>query len=292
MLREIVRIDESKCDGCGDCVPVCAEGALQVIDGKVRLISDLFCDGLGACLGHCPQGAITIEVREAEPYDERKVMETIVIGGANVIRAHLLHLKEHGETEYLNLALDYLNQHGIPNPLNDHKEVKQKEFCGCPGSQTMSFEPKKSATGDKGYQNSISHLRQWPIQLHLVPPRAPYYQGAHLLLTADCVPFAYSNFHHNVLQGHSLAIACPKLDSNKEMYVEKLKSMIDGSMIRSITVAIMQVPCCSGLYHLADEAIRLAQRDIPLNVVVFGIDGSVMEDSRSPSQRAQITLTS
>lgn len=276
MLRKIVKIDESKCDGCGDCVPSCAEGALQIIDGKARLISDLFCDGLGACLGYCPQEAITIEEREAEPYDERQVMDYIIKGGANVIKAHLHHLKEHNELEYLNTALTYLEEKGIENPMNGGFDKPIEVKCGCPGSQTIQLEVLNDEAEEEGERTS--QLRQWPVQLHLVSPRAPYFQNAELLLTADCVPFAYADFHKDYLKGKGLAIACPKLDSNKQIYLEKLVAMIDESQIKSINVLIMQVPCCSGLSNLAQQAVNMALRKVPINYVVFGINGGVLEE--------------
>ena len=233
MLRKIVKIDEEKCDGCGECVPNCHEGALQIIDDKARLISDLFCDGLGACIGHCPQGAIIIEEREAEPYDETKVMEYIVKGGRDVIIAHLKHLLEHNETVYYNEAVQYLNDNGIENPLNGNR-LQPQQFSGCPGSKAMSFERTETKNLESGKRQS--HLTQWPIQLHLVSPFAQYYKNSDLLLAADCVGFAYADFHKDFLEGKSIAIACPKLDSNKQVYLDKLTSMINESNIKSIKI--------------------------------------------------------
>jgi ferredoxin len=277
MLRKIVKIDEERCDGCGDCVPNCHEGALQIIDGKARLISDLFCDGLGACIGHCPQGAITIEEREAEPYDEKKVMEYIVRGGKNVIIAHLKHLLEHNETDYYKEAVEYLNENGIENPLNGKSGSQSKQFTGCPGSMAMSFESNISEEDESGKRRS--HLRQWPVQLHLVSPQASYFNNSDLLLAADCIPFAYADFHKDFLNGKSLAIACPKLDTNKQVYLDKLISMINDSNLKSITVMIMQVPCCSGLLQLAKMANESADRKIPINSVVIGIKGEVLQET-------------
>lgn len=273
MLREIIKIDEELCNGCGDCVPNCFEGALQVIDGKVRLISDLFCDGLGACIGHCPEGALTIEKREAEPYDEYTVMETIVKGGPNVIKAHLEHLKEHEEYEFLKQGLAYLREHGIPAP--ELENTSQASACGCPGTQEMELEPENTETETVRIP---SKLKQWPIQLHLVPPTAPYFQNSHLLLTADCVPFAYPNYHTDFLDSKSLAIACPKLDTNQNIYLEKLIAMITQANIQSITVLIMQVPCCSGLYRLAQEAIQTSGRNIELHAKVIGVRGEILQE--------------
>jgi len=276
LLRKIVKIDEERCDGCGDCVPNCHEGALQIIDGKARLISDLFCDGLGACIGHCPQVAITIEEREAEPYDEKNVMEYIVSGGKNVIIAHLKHLLEHNEKDYYKEAVAYLIENGIENPLNGKSESQPKHFTGCPGSMAMSFEPNISEEDESGKRQS--HLQQWPVQLHLVSPYASYFNNSDLLLAADCVPFAYADFHKDFLNGKNLAIACPKLDTNKQVYLDKIISMINESNLKSITVMIMQVPCCSGLLQLAKMANESAERKIPVNVVVVGVNGEILQE--------------
>lgn len=276
MLRKIIKIDEDKCDGCGNCVPECHEGALQIIDGKARLISDLFCDGLGACLGNCPLGALTIEEREAEPYDEKKVMNYIIKGGANVIIAHLKHLRDHEEFEYLREALEYLRDNGIENPLSQNDLQKKKSRCGCPGSQEMSIDNNSEYDDQEGVR--VSHLRQWPIQLHLVSPQAAYFRNSNLLLAADCCGFAYPDFHKDFLKGKSLAIACPKLDSNKEVYLDKLITMINESNLESITVLIMQVPCCNGLAQLAQQAVEHANREIPIHVVVIGIEGNILQE--------------
>ncbi len=275
MIRKIVKIDEALCDGCGDCVPSCHEGALQIIDGKARLISDLFCDGLGACLGYCPTGAITIEEREAEPYNERKVMEYIVNGGSNVIKAHLEHLIEHDEMEYFQQAVEYLSEKGIVNPLAGERRVASNQRGGCPGSHQFSFEPTNGSdeTGKRG-----SRLTQWPVQLHLISPYANYFQNSDLLLAADCCAFAYGDFHKDFMNGKSIAIACPKLDENQQIYLDKLVEMIKVSELRSITVTIMQVPCCSGLYQLAANAIETSGKNIPLRVVVIGVNGEVIKD--------------
>jgi NAD-dependent dihydropyrimidine dehydrogenase PreA subunit len=277
MFRKIIQINEDKCNGCGDCVPNCAEGALQIIDGKARLISDLFCDGLGACLGHCPTGAISVIEREAEPYDERKVMEYIIKGGKNVIYAHLKHLKEHNEVSFLKEAEDFLVERGIPNPLIfEEFESHSKSICGCPGSESRTIEAVNSVEEDAGHRSS--QLRQWPIQLHLVSPNANYFQNSDLLLAADCCSFAYGDFHKDFMKGKSVAIACPKLDSNKQVYFDKIITMINESNLKSIHVIIMQVPCCSGLLQLAQQAIEMAERAIPLRAVVVGINGELLKD--------------
>jgi len=278
MLRKIIKIDEGKCDGCGVCVPSCAEGALQVIDSKVRLISDLFCDGLGACLGECPTNALTIEEREAEPYDEKKVMEYIVRGGRNVIKAHLEHMRDHKEFEYLRQAKEYLVENDLEVPeLTVKKPAPPKhEACGCPGSATMELEEQEDNADESGARPS--RLTQWPIQLHLVSPQAPYYQNSDLLLAADCAGFAHPDFHKEYLKGKSLAIACPKLDSNQEIYKQKLVSMINESNLKSLHVLIMQVPCCSGLFQLAKQSVEDSDRRIPIHATVIGVDGSIMQE--------------
>lgn len=273
MLRKIIQIEEDKCDGCGSCVPECHEGALQIIDGKARLISDLFCDGLGACLGHCPTGALTIVEREAEPYNERKVMDYIVKGGPNVIKAHLKHLRDHKEFEFLTQAIDYLNDHAIAIPVLEEVVEEKHTSCGCSGSQAQSFESNEAE--EEGQRQS--HLTQWPIQMHLVSPTAAYYRNSDLLLAADCCAFSYGDFHKDFMKGKSVAIACPKLDSNKQVYLDKLISMIKDANVKSITVVIMQVPCCSGLAQLAQQAAEHAGIEIPITVVVIGVQGEILQ---------------
>ncbi|MBM3253373.1 MAG: 4Fe-4S dicluster domain-containing protein [Candidatus Omnitrophica bacterium] len=284
--RKIIKIDEAKCNGCGLCIPNCPEGALQVIDGKARLISDLFCDGLGACIGHCPQGAITIEEREAVEYDERRVMENIVKQGSNVIKAHLQHLKDHNQMQYLNQAIDYLREKGIKNPFDElskeevssHKHTVDKHnLSGCPGSKMQDFKSKNEAIQEETGKRQ-SQLRQWPIQLHLVSPLAPYYQKADVLLSADCVAYTVGDFHKDYLKGKSIAIACPKLDEGKEVYVEKIKSLIDDAKINTLTVMIMQVPCCGGLVSIAQQALEQAKRKIPIKSIVVSLQGDILSE--------------
>jgi ferredoxin len=275
--RKIIKIDEGKCNGCKLCIPNCPEGAIQMIDGKARLISDLFCDGLGACLGHCPQGAITIEEREAEPYDEKKVMTNIVKQGKNTIKAHLLHLKEHGETKYLQQALDYLRGNGIENPMLE--EIRAGHgMGGCPGSRIFDFRQKHPDTEADESGKRPSELRQWPIQLHLISPQAPYYQKADLLLAADCTAFTLGDFHKDFLKGKALAIACPKLDEGKDIYVEKITSLIDEAKINTLTVIIMQVPCCGGLLAIAEEALNKSKRKIPIKAIVVSLQGEILSE--------------
>lgn len=334
MKREIISIDEDLCNGCGECVPNCHEGALQIIDGKARLISDLMCDGLGACIGHCPEGAITIEKREAEPYDEIKVMQQIVTKGKNTVIAHLGHLKEHGEKGFLQQGVRYMleNQdkldfnpdevleavHNMPMSKNasagkdavpqsheghghhghhehhghhghhEHHEHHGHKHghghseegggaCGCAGSKTQTFAPIPAAAAASP-QNTPSALTHWPVQMHLINPRASHFQGSHLLLAADCTAFSLGSFHPSFLQGKTLAIACPKLDSNREVYVEKLKILIDESQIDMMTVMIMEVPCCGGLLQMAEMAVSQCTRQIPVKLIIVSVDGKIQQE--------------
>ncbi len=281
MKRKIIRIDEEKCDGCGQCMPGCPEGALQMIDGKARLVSDLFCDGLGACLGHCPQGAITIEEREAVPYDERQVIAGIAKQGKAVIEAHLRHLKDHNETTYLQQAYDYLREQGLiasQSAPNSRPHPASFKTGGCPGSQTVSFGACSSSTEQqKPAVSQSSRLTHWPIQLHLISPQAPHFRGSDLLVAADCVPFALGGFHEEHLKGKTLAIACPKLDSGQEVYLEKLTSLVDDAEVKSLTVMIMQVPCCSGLLHLARRSVAQSRRKVPVQFQVIGLRGEILQ---------------
>jgi NAD-dependent dihydropyrimidine dehydrogenase PreA subunit len=278
--RKIIKINEELCNGCAACIPNCPEGAMQVIDGKARLISDIFCDGLGACIGHCPQDAIITEERDAAPYNEKKVMENIIKAGDNTILAHLNHLKDHGETTYLKQALEFLKEKNIKVPIKENLPTSH-HACGCPGAKTMDFsretKERKTETGDRQ-----SHLSQWPVQLHLVSPNASYFQGSDVLLVADCVAYALGDFHKDYLQGHSLAIACPKLDSNLESYLEKLTELLDNAQIKSLTVLTMEVLCCRGLLALAQQARSQATRTIPLKSFVVGIKGTILKEETIP----------
>ncbi len=272
--RKIVNIDESKCNGCGLCVPNCQEGALQMIDNKARLISDLFCDGLGACIGHCPQGAITIEEREAEPYDERKVMEdNIVPKGENTIKAHMSHLKEHGAMKYFDEAVDYLNEKGISIPDLGGNEKMGDLPCGCPGTAMREVKHDNETNAGNNTEQT-SALTQWPVQMNLLPPQAPFFENSHLLVAADCVPFATPNFHSKLLNGKSLVIGCPKLD-DIEGYTEKLTEIFKLNKIKSVTVAIMEVPCCYGMYAAVEQAVENSGKQIPVIKEVIGVNGEI-----------------
>lgn len=296
MKREIVKIDDELCNGCGLCIPNCHEGALQVIDGKVRLISDLLCDGLGACLGHCPEGAISIEEREALPYDEIEVIKDMIPKGKNLIIAHLQHLKEHGEFEFLKQGVTYLEQHqnefdfdfnevrykvhnNIKNDMNNlnHPHDHGNSKCGCPGSKMIVYdnEPESENVNTAPVK---SELRQWPVQMHLVNPMAPYFREADVVFAADCVAFAIGDFHQKYLKGKSLAIACPKLDSEMDIYVDKLVSMIEDAKINTLTLMIMEVPCCGGLVQMAKTALSKSSRKIPLKSIKVGLRGDILSE--------------
>jgi len=255
MIREIVKIDEEKCDGCGLCVPACAEGAIKIVDGKARLLADNLCDGLGACLGHCPKDAIIIEKRTADEFDEEAVEN---------------HLK------------------GIDRePAAHHAPAAAAHGGGCPSARVMNFPsaggcpsaavkqhsaPAVSDGGTAGQRPS--ELRQWPVQMHLVPPSAPFLQGAELLLAADCVPFAYADFHKDMLKGKALLIGCPKLDDG-QAYLDKLTAMLQHNEIKSLTVVVMEVPCCSGLRMIAEKAVAASGKAVPVNIVTVGIQGNL-----------------
>ena len=277
--REIITIDEEKCNGCGNCIPGCPEGALQIIDNKARLVSDLFCDGLGACIGDCPEGAISVIEREAEPYDEIKVIKNITKQGKNVIKAHLEHLKNHGETRFLKQAIDYLEENGIENPLE--VEVKEEASedklpCGCPGSSVRDMRDDERETEENTEVSQKSELKQWPVQIHLVPVNAPFFDGADLLITADCVPFAYGNFHRDFLKGKILLMGCPKLD-DAGFYRDKITDIFKENDIKSITVVLMEVPCCFGLVKLVSDALAESGKDIPIEDITVKVNGEIRE---------------
>jgi len=276
MKRKIIKIDEKICNGCGECIPNCPEGALQIIDGKARLISDLFCDGLGACIGECPIGAISVEEREAEPYNEAKVMVNVVNGGPNVIKAHLKHLKDHNETEFYNQAVEYLKENDIEIP-----EIKEKTIpFACPGMKLVDNRkkiprpPLEKGDLDNNEERS-SELRQWPTQLHLLNPQASYFQDADLLVAADCVPFTLNGFHETYLRGKTLLHFCPKLDNSYEEYVNKLVQIFTLNNIKSITLLRMEVPCCGGTVATVNAALEKAGKNIAINDIIISLDGKI-----------------
>jgi NAD-dependent dihydropyrimidine dehydrogenase PreA subunit len=286
MKRDILKIDEDLCNGCGQCVPNCHEGALQVIDGKVRLVSELMCDGLGACIGYCPEGAITIETREAEPYNETKVMEQMISRGKNTIIAHLKHLKDHGETGFLQEGVNYLKSNRsklnfdlmeVTHEVHNHGNHQGNGGGGCPGSRAVVIE-KPTTDEPSDTADQPSELRQWPVQLHLLNPNAPYLRGADLLLAADCVAFSMGNFHSRHLKGKSLAIACPKLDHGTDIYIEKLSAMIDMAKVNTITVMMMEVPCCGGLLQMVRNATLKTERKVPVKQMIISLSGKVLAE--------------
>ncbi|MBN2280754.1 MAG: 4Fe-4S binding protein [Candidatus Marinimicrobia bacterium] len=275
MKRKIIRINEEKCNGCGLCIPDCPEGALQMIDDKARLVSDLFCDGLGACIGNCPQDAIEVEEREALPYDERRVMEeNIIKAGTNTIKAHLKHLFDHGEFGYYNTAIEVLKKHNLPIPQLEEKP----QSCAtgqCPGSKPMSFKEIYSPQPKPQPDPLPSELQTWPTQLQLMHPMAGYLKKADLLIAADCTPFAYANFHQDFIKGKVLVNFCPKLDQTIDHYIEKLTLMFQNNDIKSITIVRMEVPCCGGIEMIVRQALEKANSNLQLEVKVISIKGEV-----------------
>jgi len=286
MKRTVIKIDESLCNGCGNCVEGCHEGALQLIDGKAVMISELYCDGLGACIGECPVGAIELIEKEAEPYNEIAVMERISPKGEKVVLAHLMHLKNHGETEWFNQGIEWCSRNNFKIDVPGLSEIKkepeakqEKMACGCPGSMERDFTKVKVASPAAGLvEKGVSELRQWPVQLHLLNPMAGFFQSADVLLASDCSAFTHGSFHSEFLKNKILAIACPKLDSNTQSYVEKLKAMIDDSKINTLTVLMMEVPCCGGLLQIAKAAREKASRNIPIKAIVISIKGEILNE--------------
>jgi Pyruvate/2-oxoacid:ferredoxin oxidoreductase delta subunit len=282
MRRKIIDIDEKKCTGCGNCIPDCPEGAIQIIDGKARLISDLFCDGLGACIGTCPEGAICVVEREAGEYNEKTVMENIAKQGIPVIRAHLEHLVAHRQAEYYRQAIEFLNDHKIPIPPNKgpacHEGSGQghNPYAICPGSAPQNILRELHAEEKKISGRTGSELRQWPVQLQLLNPSATYFENADLLISADCIPFAYGDFHTDFLKDKIVIMFCPKLDKDLDGYITKLAEIFTLHAIKSITVARMEVPCCGGVRFVVDKALEKAGRNIPVSEKTISIQGHIL----------------
>lgn len=235
-LRNIVKIDEEKCTGCGLCVTACAEGAIKIIDGKARLASEIYCDGLGACIGHCPEDAITIEQREAEEFDEEATKEYLA---------------------------------------REKNAQIQTDFV-CPGMAAKELRRRDVPEGAAQGGTVPSQLGQWPVQLKLVSPHAPYFADADLLLVADCVPFAMGDFHNRFLRDHGIAVGCPKLD-DVQFYIEKLTAILQANKLNSLTVIHMEVPCCSGLTHIARQAIAQSGIEMTFEDVTIGLQGNVRQ---------------
>ena len=235
--RKIIRIDENLCDGCGQCVIACAEAAIEIIDGKARVVADRYCDGLGACLGECPQGALTIIEREAEEFDEKAVQ-------ARVLQQQLEGTEMHA-----------------PQPQ-------------CPSAQTRQLAQHASSASAQAAP-SQSELSTWPVQLSLISPDAPFLEGADLLVAADCTPFAYPDLHRDFLKGRVLLCGCPKLD-DQEAYVQKFTQIFEHNAIRSVTVVVMEVPCCGGMPKIIEKAMQSSGRKVPVETVVVGIEGGII----------------
>ncbi len=295
MIREIIHIDEEKCNGCENCIPNCHEGALQIIDNKAVLISDLMCDGLGACLGHCPEGALTIEKKQAEPYNETMVIGQMIKKGKNVVIAHLKHLKDHNEKEFLKEGIRFLwnnkeildfnpaevleSVHNL-NPVSVAFEPVHSIVHGhaCPGSASKVISHNHDISTDESDINNVSALTHWPVQLHLINPAAEYFKNADLLVAADCTAFTHGDFHRLFLKNKKLVIACPKLDHSMEVYQEKLIRLINESKLNTITVLRMEVPCCGGLVSLVSEAVSRSGRFVPVKEVVLSVEGKVLQE--------------
>jgi len=234
--RLVVHIDPERCNGCGECVPSCAEGAIQIIDGKARLVADNLCDGLGACLGHCPMDAIRLEEREADAFDETAV-----------------------------------EKHLAGSEAASHAPARQ----GCPGL-AASMPTAQPARDNGADQVSSSGLGNWPVQLHLLNPGAPYLAGASLLVAADCVAFAYPDFHQQLPRGRVTAIGCPKLD-DAGAYIDKLAEILRRNRIKDITLAVMEVPCCGGLRRIVELAQQAAGTEVPVRTVTITLDGTSID---------------
>ncbi|HBA87313.1 MAG TPA: ferredoxin [Geobacter sp.] len=257
MIRKIVHIDKEKCDGCGLCAPSCAEGAIKIVNGKAEIAADNLCDGLGACLGECPQDAITIIEREADEFDEEAVEKHLHVQDA--VQPAKQHDHGHGH--------GHAHGHG-------HGGHGHAHGGGCPGSRAQSFAPAPASQAPAAGA-AQSQLAQWPVQLHLVPVTAPYFKDAELLITADCVPFAYGNYHQDFLAGKAVVIGCPKLDDNNA-YLQKLTELFKVSGIKGITVLRMEVPCCGGIVMAARQALAASGMEIPLREVTISIRGEIL----------------
>ena len=244
--RKIIRIDEEKCDGCGQCAEACHEGAIRIIDGKAKLVSDSYCDGLGACIGQCPRGALTIEEREAAPFDEAAA----------------------------------LAQAGRPKkPEAAPKSPEAASLgCGCPGSAARDLRQSQSSgtLQNRPSEPMESRLSNWPVQLRLVPENAPYLKGADLLIAADCTAFAYPDIHRRFMRNKVTLIGCPKLDEGD--YAEKLTAILQANDIKSVTVLRMEVPCCGGIANAVMRALQAAGKMIPWQVVTISTEGQILED--------------
>lgn len=255
MKRKIITINEELCDGCGNCVSACSEGALQLMDGKAKLVKEDFCDGFGDCMGECPTGALKIEEKESRPFDINAAKEFLLkTKGSEAVRRMEEAQEKHEKKEHA----------PTPAPM----------ACGCPGSLAQTIQIGKTAAA-AGEQKINPQLGNWPVQIHLLPLKAPYYKGADLLVAADCCAYAYAGFHNDFIKGRTLAIGCPKLD-NAEAYKEKLTAIIGENDVKSVTITYMEVPCCMGLVKLVEEALKNSGKDIPVKKNRIGIKGEVI----------------
>lgn len=258
--RKIINIDEELCTGCGDCVPSCPEQALQIVETplgpKARLVKEFFCDGLGACLGSCPTGALTVTEEEVEPYDEEATVARIKEKAPQMLETHLKHIKEHGA-----------------ELVRQDKPQAPKGECGCPSAKVMAWKDKDESSGP--VIRSRSELRQWPVQIYLVPPHAPYLKNADLVIIADCVPFSYANMHQDFIKDKVVLVGCPKFD-DAEGYVEKISQIIKTADPKSITVVHMEVPCCSGLVNIVQQSIKQTGSKVPFSDITISIKGEIL----------------
>jgi Pyruvate/2-oxoacid:ferredoxin oxidoreductase delta subunit len=247
VTRKIIEIDDALCDGCGNCVPSCAEGALEIIDGKAKLVADLYCDGLGACLGECPTGALTIVEREAEEFDEEAVEEL------------------------------------LSSKAQEEASQEATMACGCPSTQIQAFAPSTpcvEANKPAVRSSAGSALSHWPVQIKLVPPTAPFLKGADLLVAADCTPVAYPNFHEDFLRGRTVMVGCPKFDDVQE-YVQKFADIFKTADIKSVTVVVMEVPCCQGLPMIVEKGMEMSGKTVPIEKVVISARGEVLNRQKN-----------
>ena len=253
MKRKIITINKELCNGCGNCVTACSEGALQIVDGTAKIVKEDFCDGFGDCIGECPTGALTIEERVAKPFDEKATKKYL--------------LKTQGKE-----AVWKMEEAQKKHTVKENSTMP----CGCPGTLTQTIN--RIAISDIfSHTKKESQLRNWPVQITLLPLKAPYYEDADLLVAADCCAYAYAGFHNDFIKDHTLAIGCPKLD-NANAYKEKLATIIGDNNIRSVTVTYMEVPCCMGLVRLVEEAVKESGKDIPIKKIRIGIKGELQEE--------------
>jgi ferredoxin len=275
--RQIITIDEERCDGCGNCVPACVEGALQVIDGKARLVRQSYCDGLGACLGDCPQDALHVTTLEVEAYDEPAVLGYLQQTAPEAVERHVAHLREHGTPALApeRTPVPEAKRSGsvgasVQSSYKPATKPQPTAIPLCPSVQVKAWDEGPTTKNEPEQGRVRSELRQWPVQLHLVPVRAPFFHGADLTLVADCVPFANPNLHADFLRDSAIAVGCPKLD-DAQAYVDKVTQILQSNDIRSLKVAYMEVPCCRGLVFIAERALALSGKVIPFETEIVSI---------------------